>query len=104
MPVKIFRNPDAMWREEDKYKEEAYEGLEKGEDVGEVGTSIILHSGKMHTLNVLGTEIWKLCEGKTLEEIVATLRDNFDVEEDDLRNDVVEFLDHLKQEGLIDEK
>jgi GeoRSP system PqqD family protein len=102
--VKIFRNPDAMWREEDEYKEQAYKGLDTGEDVAEIGTSIVLHSGKMHSLNVLGTEIWKLCDGKTVDDIVAELQKSFDVEENVLREDVIEFLKSMKEEGLINEE
>ncbi|MDA8169043.1 MAG: GeoRSP system PqqD family peptide chaperone [Nitrospiraceae bacterium] len=102
--MRIFRNPEAMWREEDKFAEQAYDGLGKGEDVSEIGTSIILCAGKMHSFNVLGTEIWKLCDGKTAEEIVSGLREKFDVGEDVLREDVGDFLKGLKEEGLIYEK
>jgi hypothetical protein len=45
---KLYRNPDAMWREEDVQKEEALEGLSKGEDVSGLGTSIIMLGGNMH--------------------------------------------------------
>ncbi len=102
--MKIFRNPDAKWREEDKYKEEAYAGLGRGEDVSDVGTSIILCSGKMHSFNLLGTEIWRRCDGRTVEDIIAELKQEFDVEEEILRNDIVAFLEHLKKEGLIHEQ
>jgi len=102
--MKIFRNPDAQWREEDEYREKAYKGLESGEDVTEIGTSIVLYSGKMHSLNVLGTEIWKLCDGKTFDDIVSELKESFDVEEGVLREDVSEFLKSMKEEGLIHEE
>ncbi len=102
--MKIFRNPDAMWREEDKFKEQAYKGLDLGEDISEIGTSIILYSGKIHSFNILGTEIWKLCDGKTLEDIVSELQQSFEVEKEVLREDVSVFLRRLKEEGLIYEK
>ena len=102
--MKIFRNPDVMWREEDEFREQAYKGLDTGEDVAEIGTSILLHSGKMHSLNILGTEIWKLCDGKTLEEIMSSLREVFDVDEEVLREDVSEFLRNMKGEGLVHEE
>ena len=102
--MKVFRNPDAQWREEDQYKEQAYKGLDTGEDVAEIGTSIILLSGKMHSLNLLGTEIWKLCDGRTLQDIVIELQKTFDVEEEVLREDVTEFLTQMKAEGLIHEE
>lgn len=102
--MKIFRNPDVMWREEDEFREQAYKGLDTGEDVAEIGTSILLHSGKMHSLNILGTEIWKLCDGKTLQEIVSSLREIFDVEEEVLMKDAGEFLQNMKEEGLVYEE
>jgi GeoRSP system PqqD family protein len=102
--MKIFRNPDVMWREEDEFMEQAYKGLDTGEDVAEIGTSILLHSGKMHSLNILGTEIWKLCDGKTLQEIVSSLREIFDVEEEVLIKDAGEFLQNMKEEGLVYEE
>jgi len=102
--MKIYRNPDVMWREEDEFKEQAYKGLDTGEDVAEIGTSILLHSGKMHSLNVLGTEVWKLCDGRTVEEIISSLGEDFDVDEEVLRKDVIEFLENIKEEGLIYEE
>jgi GeoRSP system PqqD family protein len=102
--MKISRNPDAQWREEDEYKEKAYKGLDTGEDVAEIGTSIILYQGKMHSLNILGTEIWKLCDGRTLDDIVSELQKSFDVEEEVLREDISEFLKNMKDEGLINEE
>ncbi len=102
--MKIFRNPDAMWREEDESRDQANQGLETGEDVADIGTSIILHSGKMHSLNILGTEIWKLLDGKSLDEIVASLQEGFEVEEEVLREDIKTFLSEMKEEGLIYEE
>ena len=102
--MKIFRNPDAQWREEDVYREKAYKGLDAGEDVAEIGTSIILYQGKMHSLNILGTEIWKLCDGRTVQDIVSELKDGFEVEEEVLMEDVSEFLKNMKEEGLIHEE
>lgn len=93
-----------MWREEEASKEQVSKGLETGEDVADIGTSIILSSGKMHAFNVLATEIWKLCDGKTLEEIVAALGEGFDVERVVLEKDVSAFLNELKELDLIYEE
>ena len=101
---KLYRNPDAMWREEDVQKEEALEGLSKGEDVSGLGTSIIMLGGNMHSLNLLGTEIWKLCEGKTLDELVSALETDFEVETSILEQDVKNFVDSLKGLGLLHEE
>ena len=99
--VKIFRNPDVMWREEDDFKEQAYKGLERGEDVGEVGTSVLYADGLMLSLNVLGTEIWKRCDGKTLDEIASELIQIFDVEPEVLKKDISGFINELKEKGYI---
>ncbi len=101
MTLKIYRNPDIMWREEDEYKEQALEGLEKGDDVGEVGTSVLYSGGTMLSLNILGTEIWKLCDGKSIDEIVSLLIEEFEVEIDVLRSDVTEFINELKEKDFI---
>ena len=101
---KLYRNPDAMWREEDLQKEEALEGLSKGDDISGLGTSIIMLSGNMHSLNLLGTEIWKLCEGKTLDELVSALETDFEVEISILEQDVKNFVDSLKGLGLVYEE
>ncbi len=98
---KVFRNPDVMWREEDDSRVEAYEGLDKGDDVGDIGTSLLFSDGMMVTLNLIGTEIWKLCDGKSVEEIVVALLVEFDVEPDILRQDVLSFLQDLEQKGFI---
>jgi GeoRSP system PqqD family protein len=99
--LKIFRNPDIMWREETGYREQALEGLEKGDDVEDVGTSVLYLGGTVLSLNILGTEIWKLCDGRTVDEIVASLLQSFEVEPDVLEKDVRSFLQELKEKGFI---
>ncbi len=99
--MKLYRNPDVMWREEDEYKAQAYEGLEKGEDVERIGTSVLYHNGMMLSLNILGTEIWKRCEGRTLDEIVSELAGIFDVEPEVLKNDAEAFITELKEKGYV---
>ncbi len=99
--MKIFRNPDVMWREEDEYKAQAYEGLEKGEDVEEIGTSILYSGGEMLSLNILGTEIWKRCDGKTIDEIVSELIRIFDVEPEVLKSDAEAFIAELKDKEYV---
>ena len=68
---------------------------------GEMGTSVLFSGGTMLSLNLLGTEIWKLCDGRSADEIVAELLPQFEVEEDMLRGDVQAFLDELAEKGFI---
>jgi pyrroloquinoline quinone biosynthesis protein D len=99
--AKVYRNPDVLWREEDEHKAQAMEGLAKGEDVTDVGTSVLFSDGIMLSLNVLGSEIWKRCDGRTLDEIVAELSGQFDVETAVLREDATAFLAELAEKGFI---
>jgi len=99
--MRIFRNPEVLWREEDDSRAEAYEGLSKGENVSDVGTSVLFADGIMMSLNILGTEIWKRCDGRSMDEIIADLTTQFDVEPGVLREDALTFLAELAQKGFI---
>lgn len=98
---RIFRNPDVLWREEEEAVEEANALLENGGEAGEIGTAILFSDGTMVTLNILGTEIWKRCDGMSEDEIVAELLQEFDVEESVLRADVAAFLHELEEKRYI---
>ncbi len=100
--AKIYRNPDVLWREEEEPLQEALTGLDQGEDVADLGTSLLFHNGQMLSLNILGTEIWKLCDGRTAEEIVAELLNAFEVEQEELSKDVAIFLGELAEKGFIE--
>jgi pyrroloquinoline quinone biosynthesis protein D len=97
----IFRNDDVLWREEDEPKAQAYEALSQGEDATDVGTSVLFADGIMLSLNVLGTEIWKRCDGRSVDEMVADLVTQFEVEPAVLKEDVETFLAELAQKGFI---
>lgn len=99
--MKVYRNPDIMWREEDDYKLKAMEGLEKGDDTGEIGTSVLYSGGEMLSLNILGTEIWKRCDGTTVDEIVTELTEIFDVEYEVMKTDAMAFMNELKEKGYL---
>ncbi len=99
--MKIYRNPDVLWREEEEASREALAVMERGDDVEEMGTSLLFADGVMVTLNLLGTEIWKMCDGISSEELIAALLAQFEVEEDVLREDVQLFLDDLAAKGFI---
>jgi pyrroloquinoline quinone biosynthesis protein D len=99
--MKVVRNPEILWREEDESKAEAFAGLAKGDDVAEVGTSVLFSDGIMLSLNILGTEIWKRCDGRSVDDIVSDLIAQFDVDPDVLRQDALLFLGELEQKGFI---
>jgi len=98
----VKRNPDVLWREEDEVLAEARQALERGDDdAGELGTSVLFSGGTVLSLNILGTEIWQICQGLSIDEIVAEILTRFEVDEDELRGDVVAFLDDLEQKGFL---
>ena len=90
-----------MWREEVDTLAEAQAGLDRGDDVEDLGTAILFSGGSMLSINFLGSEIWKLCDGRGMDDIVNTLFVQFDVEEEMLRSDVQAFLDDLAKKGFI---
>lgn len=97
----IRRNPNVMWREEDEALAGVQESLERGEGAEDVGTAVLFSGGSMLSVNYLGMEIWKLCDGQTIDGVVAELLTRFEVEEDVLRDDVQAFLDELAVKGFI---
>lgn len=98
---RIVRNPDVLWREEDDAAIEAAALIEQGGDATNIGTAILFADGTMVSLNLLGTEIWKRCDGRTQEEIIAELLEEFDVEIDILASDVADFLNELAEKRYI---
>lgn len=99
--MKVVRNPEILWREEDESRAEAIAGLAQGDDVAEVGTSVLFSDGIMLSLNILGTEIWKRCDGRSVDDIVSDLITEFDVDPDVLRQDALLFLGELEQKGFV---
>jgi len=99
--MKIFRNPDILWREEEDSKAQVYDRLTKGDDVSEIGTSVLFSDGIMLSLNVLGTEIWKRCDGRSEDEIVSELTALFDVDPKIVTEDARQFLSQLAEKGFI---
>jgi pyrroloquinoline quinone biosynthesis protein D len=90
---RIFRNPDVLWRRES----DAGQGVSQEEAVA----AILFSGGSMLSLNEFGIELWELCDGRTVDEMVASLLPEFDVAEDMLRTDILDFLDSLSQKGFI---
>lgn len=99
--MKIYRNPEAMWREEAGHKEQAVKELEEGKEAEGIGTSVLFLNGTMLTLNLLGTEIWGRCDGVEQGDLVAGLARDFEVDIKTLEADVTDFLGELKEKGFI---
>jgi hypothetical protein len=70
--------------------------------ISESGFLFDPYSGTTFTLNNTGKFILQLLmEGKGVEEIESALRDKFEVGEEDLRNDIYEFVNLLKENHFL---
>lgn len=99
---KPLRNPEIVWRVEKRRQAEVLSALEQGKDVDDTGTVILLQSGMMHQLNLVGGMIWQQCDGsKTIPEIAGELAGEFDVERTALESDVVDFVADLSERGWL---
>lgn len=78
------------------------QALENGEDANDSGTVILIQSGMMHQLNLVGGMIWERCDGeKTLDEIADELAVEFAVERSELEEDVQAFVSDLTERGWL---
>ena len=97
-----LRNPDIVWRVEKRRQAEVMKALENGEDADDSGTVILLLSGMMHQLNLVGGLIWQRCDGKqTLSGIAEELAREFSVETAELEADIAEFVADLAKRGWL---
>ncbi len=61
-----------------------------------------IERGEYYGLDETGSRIWDLIENETqVGDIVVQLLEDFDVDRDECARDVLEFLEELKQKGLI---
>jgi len=61
-----------------------------------------MNSENYFGLDAVGTDIWQAMQEKeTLEEVLKTLLEQYEVEEDVLKKDLLDFVEKLKESGLI---
>jgi hypothetical protein len=61
-----------------------------------------IERGEYYGLDETGSRVWDLIENETrVGDIVVQLLEEFDVDRDECARDVMEFLEELKQKGLI---
>jgi DNA-binding CsgD family transcriptional regulator len=75
-----------------------------GEDILiPIGDSALEHNG-LFVLTPTGAEIWDaLVEGKSLEEIVANIAEEYGIDTETIRKDVLGLIEKLAQLGLVTE-
>lgn len=91
--ARVFRNPDVLWRRESDGDGEA--------SSEEAVAAILFSGGSMLSLNAFGIELWEQCDTRTVDELVDSLTDEYDVDGEVLRKDIEEFLESLLQKGFI---
>jgi hypothetical protein len=65
------------------------------------GENALEHNG-LFVLTPTGAEMWDyLAEGKTLDELVAIMSEDYDVEADVIRSDAEALFEKLKNLGLV---
>ena len=96
------RRPGLAWREEHDAARDALAALAAGRDASGEGTLLVVERGRITELNILGGEIWKLCDGsRDVGAIVGELLPRFEVERDELVRDVLEFIADLVARGWV---
>jgi len=55
----------------------------------------------MHTLNEVGTFIWQNCEGKSVDEVIASVVGEFEVDESTARSDLDAFAKELGEKRML---
>jgi hypothetical protein len=57
--------------------------------------------GSIYTLNEVGTRIWELLEGRTVDQIIAVITIEYNVAGEEIAKHVLDFLESLVAVGLI---
>ena len=71
--------------------------------LGDAGVLVHLRTNRIFEVNATGLRIWELAgEGRTLAEIEATLRGEFDVDPARLHTELLNLVDELSREGLLE--
>ncbi|MEK6763544.1 MAG: PqqD family protein [Nitrospira sp.] len=77
----------------------------QGTTMGGETVLLDLSTGRYYTLNQLGSVIWEHCTGhSTISDIHAVLCDRFDVAPERALDDLVALVNHLIQEGLLQQE
>lgn len=68
--------------------------------VDDAAVIVLADAGEVNVLNPVGTRVWELSDGShTIQQIIETIADEFDVAPGEMRVDVEEFLETLVQYG-----
>jgi len=68
------------------------------------GQAVIMtmEDNTLHTLNAVGSRMWKLCDGqRTIEEIIQTIHKEYSVSCEDAQEDCESFIHELCSKGIL---
>ena len=84
----VVRNRDMVWRM-----------------VGNEAFIIDKDGTKIHQLNRVGSEIWKISEGNlTIRQIIENICNNFEIAEVQAKADTIQFVENMLSQGLVELK
>ena len=84
----VVRNKDMIWRM-----------------VGNEAFIIDKDGTKIHQLNRVGSEIWKISEGNlTIRQIVENICNSFEIAEVQAKADTIQFIENMLSQGLVELK
>lgn len=84
LDLRIQRDPRVLWRAFD-------------EEIALIAP----WASSVHTLTHVGARCWELADGRTFQQIMDVLLEEFDVDPEVLRKDLEEFLDELAKRNLL---
>jgi len=89
----LVRNPDLVWRDEPRAREEILAALGRGEEASERGWVILVDRGQMHELNLIAGEIWCRADGtRDAEAVARELAALYEAPYEEILADVVAFV------------
>jgi hypothetical protein len=71
--------------------------------LGDAIVLVHLHTNRIYELNATGARIFELLrEGRTIDQVVQELREEFDANDVDLRGEIDRLIEGVRTEGLAD--
>lgn len=69
--------------------------------VGGQSVVVVLDQRQVHRLDAVGSRIWELCDGRSVQEICTVVAEEFGVEPDVVLRDALPFLSDLQRVGAL---
>lgn len=63
---------------------------------------VVIDNKQLHTLNEVGTRVWELCDGRSLDAIAEAMVGEFEVDKPTAVRDVQRFVDELHALGALE--